>query len=53
MLTYCTRARTQIKNPNAMINHQSHEFSCDAKSVLCLTINVHLANDSPKPDNAP
>lgn len=50
---YWTRARTQIKNPNAMISHHSQEFSCDARSVEFFTINVHLASERPKPDRAP
>ena len=36
-----------------MINHHSHEFSRDAKSVECLTMRVHLVSESPKPARAP
>lgn len=42
-----------IKNPKAIINHQSQEFSFEANSVECFTMKVHLAKDKPKPDNAP
>lgn len=40
-------------SPKAMISHHSQLLSLDAKSVECLTIKVHLANDSPKPARAP
>jgi hypothetical protein len=43
----------QIKNPNVIINHHNQSFDECAKSVECLTINVHFASDNPKPDNAP
>lgn len=43
-----------IKNlPKVIINHHNQLLSLEAKSVECLTINVHLANDNPKPDKAP
>lgn len=51
-------ARMQIKNPNAITNHQSHgfeRFSGDKSdiSVLRFTIIVHFANDNPNPASAP
>jgi len=39
--------------PKAIMSHQSQLFSREANSVECLTIRVHLASDSPNPDNAP
>ena len=36
-----------------MMSHHNQEFSREAKSVECLTINVHLVKERPKPDNAP
>jgi hypothetical protein len=39
--------------PKAIMSHQSQLLSWEAKSVECLTIKVHLARDSPKPDKAP
>lgn len=42
-----------IKKPKHIINHQSQEFSCEANSVECLTIKVHLAKESPNPARAP
>ena len=44
---------TSIYVPNAIMSHQSQEFSREAKSVECLTIKVHFVNESPKPDSAP
>jgi len=35
------------------MSHQSQLFSREANSVECLTIRVHLASESPNPDNAP
>ena len=39
--------------PKAIMSHQSQLFSREANSVECLTIRVHLASESPNPDNAP
>ena len=46
-------ARTQMSSPKAMISHQSHAFSDEAKSVDFLKINVHLVSERPKPERAP
>lgn len=45
--------RVIIILPKVIISHHNQPLSLDAKSVECLTINVHFANDKPKPDNAP
>lgn len=43
-----------MKNlPRAIMSHHSHELARDARSVECLTIKVHLVNDSPNPARAP
>lgn len=42
-----------LYKPNAIINHHSHEFSREARSVECLTMSVHFVRDNPKPASAP
>lgn len=36
-----------------MMSHHNQLLSFEASSVECCTMNVHLANDRPKPDSAP
>lgn len=36
-----------------MMSHHNQLLSLDANSVECCTMNVHFANDNPKPDKAP
>jgi len=58
MPAYCAQIHehlfvTCVTLPKAIMSHQSQLFSREANSVECLTIRVHLASESPNPDNAP
>ena len=43
----------QMRKPKARTSHQSQAFSSRTRSVLRLTISVHLARERPKPARAP